>query len=69
MALPDGPKAPSVWQMLQWVTKPFSFMRACSQQYGDCFTVRLSQRFGPIVFFSHPEALQVILTNDDAKLF
>jgi cytochrome P450 family 110 len=55
--------------MLQWVTKPFSFMRACSQQYGDCFTVRLSQRFGPIVFFSHPEALQVILTNDDAKLF
>jgi cytochrome P450 family 110 len=55
--------------MLQWVTKPFSFMRACSRQYGDCFTVRLSQRFGPIVFFSHPEALQVILTNDDAKLF
>jgi cytochrome P450 family 110 len=44
-------------------------MRACSRQYGDCFTVRLSQRFGPIVFFSHPEALQVILTNDDAKLF
>ena len=69
MALPDGPKASSVWQMLQWVTTPFSFMRACHQQYGDCFTIRLSQRFGPFVLFSHPEALQVILTNDDAKLF
>jgi cytochrome P450 len=69
MALPDGPKASSVWQMLQWVGSPFSFMRGCSRQYGDCFTIRLSQRFGPLVLFSTPEALQVILTNDDAKLF
>jgi cytochrome P450 len=69
MALPDGPKASSLWQMLQWVTTPFSFMQACRRQYGDCFTIRLSQRFGPLVLFSHPEALQVILANDDAKLF
>jgi cytochrome P450 family 110 len=69
MALPDGPKASSVWQMLQWVTTPFSFMRACSEQYGECFTIRLSRRFGPLTLFSHPEALQVILTNDDGKLF
>lgn len=69
MALPDGPKAASVWQMLQWVATPFSFMRACQREYGDCFTVRLNQRFGPLVLFSHPEALQMILTNDDAKLF
>ena len=69
MVLPDGPKASSVWQMLQWVTTPFSFMRACSEHYGDCFTIRLSRRFGPLILFSHPEALQVILTNDDGKLF
>jgi hypothetical protein len=29
----------------------------------------LAKRFGPLVLFSHPEALQVILANDDAKLF
>jgi Cytochrome P450 len=44
-------------------------MQACRRQYGDCFTIRLSQRFGPLVLFRHPEALQAILANDDAKLF
>ena len=69
MSLPDGPKSPDAWQMLQWVTTPFSFMRRCRQRYGDRFTVTLSQRLGPIVFFSNPEALQVILTGDDSELF
>jgi cytochrome P450 family 110 len=55
--------------MLQWVTRPFSFMRRCSRQFGDPFTVAFSQRLGPIVFFSNPEALQVILTGDDSELF
>jgi cytochrome P450 len=69
MSLPDGPKSPSFWQMLQWVTMPFSFMRRCRRQFGDPFTVAFSQKLGPIVFFSHPEALQVILTGDDSELF
>ncbi|MBV8814419.1 MAG: cytochrome P450 [Verrucomicrobia bacterium] len=69
MALPDGPKASGVYQMLQWVATPFRFMRECYRRYGDCFTIRLSQRFGPLVLFSHPQALQIILTNDDGKLF
>jgi cytochrome P450 family 110 len=69
MALPDGPKASSALQMFQWMMTPFSFMRSSQRTYGDCFTIRLSRRFGPLVLFSHPEALQTILTNDDAKLF
>jgi len=48
---------------------PFSFMRGCSYHYGDPFTVTLSQRVGPLVFFSDPEALQVILTGDNSELF
>jgi cytochrome P450 family 110 len=32
MALSDGPKASSVWQQLQWIMRPFSFMRACQRQ-------------------------------------
>ena len=69
MALPDGPKAPAALQMLQWVVKPFSYMRNCHRTYGDCFTIRLNQKFGPLILFSQPEALQQILTNDDGKLF
>ena len=69
MALPDGPKASSVWQELQWLVRPFSFMRACQRQYGDCFTIRLGPKIGPLILFSHPEALRVILSNDNAKFF
>jgi len=69
MALPEGPKAPAGLQMLQWVTTPFSFMRSCHRMYGDTFTIRLNRRFGPLVLFSDPQALQLILTNDDTKLF
>src|SRR5689334_19871935 len=69
MSLPDGPKSPKIWQMLHWITMPFSFMRGCSDRYGDAFTVSLSQKLPPLVFFSHPKALQVILTNDTSELF
>src|SRR6266403_4805311 len=69
MSLPDGPKSPRIWQMLQWITMPFSFMRDCSDRYGDQFTVSLSQHLPPVVFFSNPQALQVIMTSDDSELF
>jgi cytochrome P450 family 110 len=69
MPLPDGPKAAPAVQMFQWIGTPFSFMQSCRLRYGESFTIRLSRRFGPLVLFSHPEALQTILTNDDAKLF
>ena len=48
---------------------PFSFMQSCNDRYGDCFTVALGQKLSPVVFFSNPQALQVILTSDDSELF
>ena len=48
---------------------PISFMRGCSHRYGDPFTATLSQKLPPVVFFSNPKALQVILTSDDSELF
>jgi cytochrome P450 len=69
MSLPDGPKSPDIWQMLQWIARPFPFMRACSRRYGDRFAVTISRKVGPIVFCSNPEDLQVILTGDDSDLF
>lgn len=69
MALPTGPKSLPIWQMFHWITNPFSFMHDCTREYGDCFTARLGENFGPIVFFSHPQALQTILTSDDSRVF
>jgi cytochrome P450 len=69
MSLPDGPRSPKIWQRLHWIAMPISFMRGCSRRYGDCFTATLIQKRPPVVFFSNPKALQVILTSDDSELF
>ena len=69
MSLPDGPKSPRIWQMLHWITMPFSFMRGCNDRYGDPFTAAIGEKLSPVVFLSNPQALQVILTSDDSKLF
>jgi cytochrome P450 family 110 len=69
MSLPEGPRTPATLQMIQWIARPLSFMRSCSDRYGDCFTVYVSQKLSPSVFFSHPQALQIILTSDDSKEF
>ena len=69
MSLPNGPNTPAIWQMFHWITRPFSFMRSCAQDYGDCFTVKLGEKFAPVVFFSHPQAMQTMLTSDDSKVF
>jgi cytochrome P450 len=69
MSLPDGPKSPKIWQMLHWITMPFSFMRRCNDRYGDRFTAAIGEKLSPVVFFSNPQALQVILTSDDSELF
>ncbi|WP_088892651.1 cytochrome P450 [Leptolyngbya ohadii] len=69
MPLPPGPQTPAILQVFQWIIDPFSFMQNCYQAYGDCFTVRLGEKFSPIVFISQPQALQTILTNDESGLF
>jgi cytochrome P450 family 110 len=69
MSLPDGPKSPRIWQMVHWITMPFSFMQSCNDRYGDCFTAAIGEKLSPVVFFSNPQALQVILTSDDSELF
>ena len=69
MSLPHVPRAPAVWQVLHWIARPISFMRSCASRYGDSFTVPLGTNMAPVVFFSHPQALQTILTNDDSGAF
>src|ERR1700751_1561223 len=69
MPLPGGPKDLKIWQMVQWIATPISFMRRCGSRFGDHFTVKLTRALPPVVFFSDPKALQVILTSDDSELF
>jgi hypothetical protein len=54
-----------------WITMPFSFIQqGCSDRYGERFHADLFSRKLPrVVFFSNPQALQVILTSDDSELF
>ncbi|HEY9672880.1 MAG TPA: cytochrome P450 [Waterburya sp.] len=63
MKLPDGPKTPRVLQLIKWISDPLSYLDTCTQQFGDVFTLRLTS-FEPIVFFSHPQAIQEIFTAD-----
>lgn len=64
MQLPEGPRTPPLLQMIHWIARPFDFMEACAQNYGDLFTVPLGKNLGPVVFVSNPQALQKILSPD-----
>jgi len=50
-------------QMTQWVADPVGYMETNARRYGDVFTARF-RSLGAIVFFSHPQAVQEILTAD-----
>ena len=61
-SLPPGPKAPRLFQTLNWVRKPIPFMQTCAKEYGECFTVRLVGA-PPFSFFSNPVAVKQIFTT------
>ncbi|NJR52686.1 MAG: cytochrome P450 [Leptolyngbyaceae cyanobacterium CSU_1_3] len=64
MKLPDGPRSPALLQTLSIVAQPIDFLESCAQKYGDTFTLRvLGVNSPPVVFFSHPDAVQAIFTT------
>jgi len=65
--LPQGPKSPSLFQLINWIARPFKYLEECFEQYGDIFTIRLFG-FQPLVFVANPEGIQEIF-NADAKYF
>jgi cytochrome P450 family 110 len=68
MPLPNGPKTPALFQIMRWVLSPMSYMETCVKTYGDSFSLKLDINSPPIVFFSHPQAVQQILTTDTKEL-
>lgn len=64
---PDGPKAPALFQLINWLVRPFEYLEECVGRYGDVFTLRL---FGlpPLIFIANPQGIQEIFSAD-AKSF
>ena len=63
MKLPDGPKTPPAWQLIQWINDPLGLLDECARVHGDTFTLHLTKSVA-FVFFSHPQAIQDIFTSD-----
>jgi cytochrome P450 family 110 len=61
--LPNGPKAPALFQLINWVARPFEYLEECTEKYGDIFTMRLLG-FPPFVFIAHPQGIKEIFVAD-----
>jgi unspecific monooxygenase len=67
MQLPNTLKTPSFIQQLNWITDPLGFMEKAAQQYPDIFTTGLNDFGKHMIFVNHPQAIQLIFTNDGKK--
>jgi hypothetical protein len=64
MTLPAGSRLPALLQTLAIVAQPLDFLEACARDFGDTFTLRvLGPNSPPVVFFSSPDAIQLIFTT------
>jgi cytochrome P450 len=69
MPVLNGPRSPDLFNLIRWIAMPLSYMRSCNDQYGDCFTMNLGYRVPRTVVFSHPRALEIILTSPHSEEF
>ncbi|NJK49318.1 cytochrome P450 [Candidatus Gracilibacteria bacterium] len=64
MKRPDGPKTPKFIQRLEWILDPVGYMERSHERYPDLFVAKVIGFGGTIVYVSHPQAIQQLLTND-----
>ena len=67
VALPAGPRMPSLVQVLQWLRQPIRYLEGCARRYGDVFSLRFPAS-DPIVLFSAPAAVKEIFGGDPELL-
>jgi cytochrome P450 len=67
MALPPGPRAPSVVNLLRFARTPIEALHAWHDRYGDVFAVRLAG-FGTGVYVADPDAIRELFTGDQSDL-
>ncbi|MDJ0744536.1 MAG: hypothetical protein QNJ32_14410 [Xenococcaceae cyanobacterium MO_167.B27] len=61
--LPDGLKTPALFQLINWIARPFEYLEECTEKYGDIFTMRLFG-FPPLVFIANPQGIKQIFSAD-----
>lgn len=61
--LPAGPQTSPFLRRVKLITRPLDYLEDYAKVYGDAFTLWGRSEF-PIVYFSHPQALQTIFTAD-----
>lgn len=65
----SGSATPPILQTFRWISDPLGFLHSNAQQYGDLFTARIGVATqDPLLFVSHPEAIQQMLTQDTRQL-
>ena len=67
MALPPGPRAPSVVNTLRFVRAPLGMLERWSKRYGDVFAVKIVG-FGRGVYIADPHAIKELFTGDQSDL-
>ncbi|KAB8335222.1 cytochrome P450 [Scytonema tolypothrichoides VB-61278] len=65
--LPDGPKMPVFLRRMKFIFQPLEYVEDFAKVYGDSFTL-WSRNDSPIIYFSHPQALQQIFNADSSRL-
>ena len=61
--LPDGSKTPALFQLINWIARPFEYLEEYTEKYGDIFTMRLFG-FPPLVFIANPKGIKEIFSAD-----
>lgn len=64
-----GSKEPYLWQTLRIIAQPMAYLSSCAERYGDSFSLRvLGVNSPPVVFFSHPKAIEKIFNAKPGQL-
>ena len=61
MALPPGPRMPTLLQGMGWWNRPTAFMERCRKRYGKRFTIRLPNQ-PPFVMISEADQIRELFT-------
>ncbi|WP_236721300.1 cytochrome P450 [Trichormus sp. NMC-1] len=60
--LPNGPEEPELFQLINWLVRPFEYLKECVDRYGDIFTIR-TFGFSPLVFIGNSQGIQEIFST------
>src|ERR1700722_20456723 len=67
MALPPGPRAPGLVNLVRFGRTPLEMLRRWHARYGDLITVRMAG-FGTGVYVADPDAIRDLFTGDQSDL-